>query len=267
MGGNKMNIGLIGAGSIGTFLIEQLNKEHALAGHRVTALFDERDKPNKRLTQLSEDSNITIYKDLSSFLNSPIDLVVECANIEVIEKYAVEILCHRDLLLISAGALADHSVYKDLKATAQHYNRNVYVPTGAIGALDVLSAANVLNGLTSVTLVTRKPSHAFSSASSSKETIMFEGPAGEAIKNFPKNANIAITLSLTGIGVENTKVKIIADPTVTQNIHTLEATGDFGELEVTLKNNPSPNNPKTSYLTALSILSTIRSLKQAIIIK
>lgn len=262
-----MNIGLIGVGSIGTFLIEQINQEKTLPGYHVAAIYDERNKSNPRRDKLAKEHDIIIYQDLFAFLNAPIDLVIECANIEAVEKYATDVIREKDLLLISVGALVDTVLHDRIRETALHYNRKVYLPSGAIGGLDVLRAANELNGLESVTLVTRKPNKALSMETSSKEMTVFEGTAKEAIVNFPKNANIAIILSLSGLGVEKTKVKIIADPLITKNIHQLEATGDFGKLVLTLENKATPDNPKTSYLTALSILSTLRSLEQAIIIK
>ena len=78
--------------------------------------------------------------------------------------------------------------------------------------------------------------------------------------------NVAITLSLAGIGVEKTKVKIIADPSVEKNIHSIRARGAFGEMEMKIENNPSPSNPQMSYLTALSILSSLKSLNEEICI-
>lgn len=262
-----MNIGLIGIGSIGTFLIEQLNKEKRIADYNIVAIFDERTKPNAKLDELSEKYNIIVYNNLSAFLASSIDLVVECANTEAVKKYAPEVICEKDLLLISVGALVDSSLYNTLKKSAHEFKRKIYLPSGAIGGLDVLRAASELDGLSSVNLTTRKPSNALSVEIEDQEKIVFDGTAEKAIAQFPKNANIAIIISLAGIGIKKTNVKIIADPEVTKNIHQLEASGDFGKLELTLENSPSPNNPKTSYLTALSILSTLRSLTDAIVIK
>ncbi len=260
----KINIGIIGVGTIGQFLLEKINQEKVVPGYQITAVFDERSKSKEILRDLSNKYNFTLYDELDAFLKSSVDLIVECASVEVVKQYARKIIQEKDLFLISVGALVDSHLYKELKEIATLKGNKVYLPSGAIGGLDVLRAANALGGLDTVKLVTRKPALALSVDSIEKETTIFEGSAKDAIVNYPKNANIAIAISLSGIGVDKTSVKIIADPAVTKNIHRLKAEGDFGKLELTLENSPSPNNPKTSYLTSLSILSSLESIDRTI---
>lgn len=253
-----MNIGLIGTGAIGNFIIQQLNKEQQIPGHHVTAVFDERNSSKDKLKKLEEETGIKGYDDLDVFLNAPIDLVIECATIDVVEQYAREILRRKDLMVISIGALVHDQLRTDLEKIAQETKHNLYLPSGALGGLDALLAAQMLDGLTQVRLTSSKPAAALGAPHLNQAETIFKGPAQEAIKKFPKNANVAIIVALAGIGMERTEVEIIADPEATQNTHQLEATGAFGEFSMKLTNDPSPHNPKTSYLTALSILSTLK---------
>ena len=62
------------------------------------------------------------------------------------------------------------------------------------------------------------------------------------------------------MGFDKTKVEIIADPKVKKNIAEIVALGKFGKLKVLLENNPS-TNPKTSRLTAMSIILTLKKRK------
>ena len=95
-----------------------------------------------------------------------------------------------------------------------------------------------------------------------EEKVIFEGKAVDAIKQFPKNINVSIVLSLAGLGIDKTTVKIIADPYLEQNVHQVDVIGEFGEASFTIKNNPLPSNPKTSYLAAMSILGTLKRINQ-----
>lgn len=255
-----MKIGLIGCGTIGQFLLEKINQEKVLQGYEITAIFDERKKSVEKLQDFSSRYAVDSYQDLDEFLQSPIDIVIECVNLEFVQKYATRIVKSKDLLIISIGALANLSFYQELEATVKESGRKVYLPTGAIGGIDLVKAANVMGGLDRVTLVSRKPSDALSDELLTEETILFKGSAKDAIKKFPKNANVAIALSLAGIGIEKTYVQMIMDPTIKRNIHMIEMQGDFGHAQVKIENNPSPTNPKTSYLTALSILSALEAL-------
>src|SRR5699024_11992573 len=119
--------------------------------------YDERYKSNDRVEMLSEKYAFRVYYELDKFLASDVDIVVECANVEVVKKYARQIIKQKDLFLISVGAFADPVLYEDLQSTAERNHRKVYLPSVAIGGLDVLRAAHVLGGLDAVKLVTRKP--------------------------------------------------------------------------------------------------------------
>ena len=261
-----MKIGLIGCGAIGEFLLKTINEDKRFSHNKITAVFDARKKSSLKLQGLSKKYEFDVFQDLDEFLNSNIDIVVECANIEAVNKYAARIIQQKDLVLISIGALAKMSLYEELQSIAELNGTKVYLPAGAIGGLDLVKSANIMGELHKVSLVTRKPISALSAEPVEEELVLFEGSAKDAIEKFPENANVAITLSLAGLGIQKTSVKMIADPTIKKNIHTIYVQGDFGEATFIMKNNPSPTNPKTSHLTALSILSTLDALNEHILI-
>ena len=80
------------------------------------------------------------------------------------------------------------------------------------------------------------------------------------MRYFPKNINVAATISLAGVGFERTRVKLVVDPKATTNTHRIIVKGKFGEIEVWTRNTPFPLNPRTSYLAALSAISAIRKI-------
>lgn len=97
-----------------------------------------------------------------------------------------------------------------------------------------------------------------------EESVLFDGSAFDAVEKFPKNVNVALVLAIAGIGADKTNVRVIVDPAVERNSHTIEAEGDFGRMELKIENNPMPDNPKTSLLAALSILTVLQNRKQAL---
>ena len=88
--------------------------------------------------------------------------------------------------------------------------------------------------------------------------VIFEGSAKNAIDLFPKNLNVAVTLSLYGIGTEKTNVELVVDPEIKTNKHTIYLEGDFGEMNFDFSLNQSPTNPKTSSLASLSIIKSLK---------
>ena len=72
---------------------------------------------------------------------------------------------------------------------------------------------------------------------------MFAGSAREAIAGFPANVNVAVALSLAGIGPDRTQVEIWADPAVTRNTHTVIVKSDSSDLTMTIENIPVAGEP------------------------
>lgn len=251
-----MNIGIIGTGNIATYLLEQVNTNNVAKERRITAVFGRNQKAGRRL---QEQFGVDFHTDIHKFLETPIDLVVEAATVEAAHLYVKEIVAHqKDLVVSSIGVFKDAALLTDVKAMAESSGTQVFLPSGAIGGLDILQSAKAAGGLERVQLTTRK-SPASLGIQAEQEKVLFEGSADEAVEKFPKNVNVAMTLALAGIGIEKTTVRIIVDPAMERNTHTIEAEGDFGKLQLQVENNPMPSNPKTSLLAALSILAVLQN--------
>jgi aspartate dehydrogenase len=80
------------------------------------------------------------------------------------------------------------------------------------------------------------------------------------VPHFPQNVNIAAVLSLAGVGMDRTRLKVVADPGLTLNTHTIRVSGASGRMTLVLENVPSPDNPKTSWLACYSALAALQSL-------
>ncbi len=71
---------------------------------------------------------------------------------------------------------------------------------------------------------------------------------------------MAAALSLAGIGPERTRLEIWADPGVTRNTHRIVVEADSARFDMTIENLPTPENPRTGRITALSVIATLRGL-------
>ena len=140
-------------------------------------------------------------------------------------------------MVLSVGALLEND---DLIELARANGGQIVVPTGALIGLDAVTAAAV-GTIHSVQMVTRKPVGGLAGAPYIVENNIdieriteplkiFDGTAREAAKGFPANLNVAVALSLAGIGPDRTRVQIWADPTVTRNVHRIEVEFRFRAL-------------------------------------
>ena len=195
------------------------------------------------------------------------DYVVECAPAAVFDQVVRPLLdAGKKVIALSVGAILSHPDLIDLARTR---GGQIIVPTGALLGLDAVCAA-AEGKIESVTMVTRKPIAGLLGApylienniDISKFTdakLIFRGSAREAAKGFPANLNVAVALSLAGIGPDKTTLEIWADPTVTRNIHRIVVKSDSSSIDMTIENIPS-ENPKTGRITALSVIALLRKL-------
>ena len=255
-----MDIGIIGTGNIAAYLLEQVNGNR-MANGKITAIFGRNQEVGHRLSERYE---VNFYTDLQAFLKAPLDIVVEAATVEAAGLYLKEVVAHKkDLVVSSIGVFKDIGFLDEIKKMAESAGTHIFLPSGAIGGLDVLQSAKATGGLEKVQITTRK-SPASLGIEAGEEKVIFDGSAYEAVDKFPKNVNVALVLAIAGIGIEKTRVRVIVDPAIERNTHTIEAEGKFGKMQLQVENNPMPSNPKTSLLAALSILAVLQNKDRAL---
>lgn len=187
------------------------------------------------------------------------DLVVECAHKGVVQTIVLDALkAGKHAMVLTVGALADAGLREALLAAARANGCKLYVPSGAVMGIDGIKAA-AQGDLKSVTLVTNKPPAGLDKPVD-RWTMLFNGPASQAVGEFPKNVNVAAALALAGLGFEDTWVQVAVDPLATRNSHKVIVEGDFGRARIEVENQPSPTNPKTSYLASLSAIALLRRI-------
>lgn len=259
----RLKVGVVGCGTIGSLICQAIVEE--IPQMELVAVSDANEGAAKSLAiSLPEEVEVLSLEELVKKSS----LIVEAASgkaVSTVVREAVEL--GRDVLVMSTGGLFANL---DLFDLAREKGSRVYLPSGAIAGLDGLAAART-GKIRSVTLTTRKPPNGLAGAPFiieqkidleviTEATTIFEGNALEAARGFPANINVAATLSLAGIGPEKTQVKIIADPETKTNTHEVSIEGDSGKIFTRCENLPSPFNPRTSYLAALSAIATLKGI-------
>lgn len=258
-------IGLLGCGAIGTQIALAIDSGQIPA--ILTHVYDDSKEASAILVgKLKNKPEIVENPHLLS--SHPVNIVVEAASQDAVRDAGLSVLQNkRDLMIMSVGALLDESIYDILSDACKDFKKTIYLPSGAIAGLDGLKS--VKDELESLSITTTKHPRSLKGAKFfetsdihldeiNSTTVIFEGVAKEAVFLFPANINVAALLSLSGIGSEKTKVKIIADPDTNKNTHHIEAEGKFGKMTFTIENYPDENNPKTSKLAILSAIETLR---------
>jgi aspartate dehydrogenase len=247
-----MIVGILGLGAIGSFLARELSKEES-----VTEVLGFDIDPKRFLAVVRDASKL--HNASADGLMQRADVVVEAASVAAAQHYLPKALAAgKHVVVLSVGALADAEFRRQLVAAAGRRGGALHVPSGAVGGVDALKAAR-LAGLDSVEIETRKRPESLGQAPGTSGVI-FEGTAREAIEKFPANINVAVTLGLAGVGPEKTRVRIVSDPEAPGNVHHVHFRGAFGDVTITLENQPHPENPKTSALAAYSALALVREL-------
>jgi aspartate dehydrogenase len=212
--------------------------------------------------------------DASVALGLGVTLIVECAGHAAVADHLEGFLeAGADALITSTGALVDADTRGRLIAAARSGGGKIRLSAGAIAGIDGLSAL-ALAGLDEVLYTSSKPPAAWKGTAADslldldachERTVFFEGSAADAARDFPKNANIAATVAFAGLGLERTGVRLAADPALCENVGHLLAYGSLGTLDVRFHSPPS-SNPRTSAITAFSVLREIRDGTSAAIL-
>src|SRR5436305_7948524 len=262
----ELRIAVAGLGAIGTRVVEALDR--GIDGLVLTAVSVQNpDKHRSRLASLARPPALLPIEALVDLA----DIVVECAPSKLVRSIVAPFVeSGKTAIVLSAGALLDN---EDLVELAKQNGGQIVVPTGALIGLDAVTAAAVGN-IHSVRMVTRKPIRGLAGAPYIVENNIeieriteplkiFEGTAREAAKGFPANLNVAVALSLAGIGPDRTRLEIWADPGVTRNVHRVEVDTDSARFSMAIENIPS-ENPRTGRITALSVIAYLRKQRASL---
>jgi aspartate dehydrogenase len=258
-----LRVAIVGLGAIGRKVAQALDQ--GIAGLALVAVSAQ--NPEKHRGWLAGLTKPPAVLPIEALVDVA-DIVVECAPGKLVRSIVAPFVASGKIaVVVSVGALLDN---EDLIELARRNGGQIVVPTGALIGLDAVTAAAV-GTIHSARMVTRKlplglagapyiVEHNIDIEGITEPFRVFEGTARDAAKGFPANLNVAVALSLAGIGPDRTTLEIWADPTVTRNTHRVEVESDSARFSMSIENIPS-ENPKTGMITALSVIACLRKLR------
>lgn len=259
-------IGLIGLGAIGRDLLARIG-DGALGAVTCAGVLVRRPRTGDDVPGLTHDPD--------RFFATAYDTVVEGAGHQAVRDHGERALrSGANLMLTSVGALTDDALFDRLRAAAEQYGQRLILPSAGIGALDIL-AAGAVGGLDRVTVTVRKDPLSWKGTAAeglvdldglTEPAILHDGPVREGARAYPQNVNISAAAALAGIGLDRTRLVIVADPGIAVHVVEIEAEGTFGRFTFREEVIPTEENPKTGRLVAMAIAKTVRQLASPVIV-
>ncbi|MDD5432921.1 MAG: aspartate dehydrogenase [Candidatus Omnitrophica bacterium] len=259
---NKIRIGIVGCGAIGSSLAKTIKNDFKSQAC-LAAVYD---------IDKNKSGNFSVATTFSQLIQKS-DLVIESSSAKCSYEIARAVLSKgKDVVIMSVGGIS--AKFNTLNELAKRKNAKIYIPSGAIAGIDALKAAKI-SEIKEVILTTTKNPLSFKGVkfiedrnikldTIKKDKVLFFGAAKEAVKYFPQNINVAAILSIAGIGLDKTKVKIVASPQVKRNIHEIKIISKAGDIYTRTENVLHPDNPKTSYLAFLSAVAVLKQILEPV---
>jgi len=263
-------VAIAGLGTIGLEIAKRLDAKEIDGLSLCAVSARDFDKAAKNIADFENRPSIVPLEEIADTA----DIVIECLPPSLFASVASTAIGKgRIFMPLTVGGLLDHM---DLVDQARLTGARIIVPTGALLGLDAVRAA-AEGEIESVRIVTRKPPDSLIGAplvtekNISLEGLdapirLFDGPARQAIQGFPANVNVAVALSLAGIGPDKTHIEIWADPAVERNTHTIHVVADSAHFTMTIENIRTEENPRTGRITALSVMAALRRLTAPLVV-
>lgn len=274
-----LRVGLIGFGAIGRDVAAALQEGRAGDAALVSVLV--RDVApyvsggDLNAERLIAEQAVLFTDDPEIFFAAGLDLVVEAAGQDAVRQVGARVLgAGMDFLVASIGAFTDDALYTELRTLVDAGNGRLLLAAGALPAVDWMQAAAAAP-VYRVLITQTKPVASWGATPAAglvdldglvAPAVFFEGTAREAAATFAKSSNITAMLALATVGLDATRVRLVADPT-RDRMHTrIDFDGEAGTVSVEWEGVPSATNPSTSADVPLAIVKAIRNLTAVVVL-
>lgn len=241
-------VAIAGCGAIGTLIAQAIEKGVVPCDRLILYDIDK-----VKAEKLKETLHVpaAVAESLDELIKLKPTVMVEAASQQAARDIIPKAISGNvELIVMSVGALLGMNIRSS----------KIHISSGAIGGLDAISSAD-LAGVDEVVLTTRKNPRVLD-LDNQAEKLVYEGGAEEAARRFPREMNVAATLALT-VEPEKVRVQMISDPKVQKNVHEIRVKWKYGDMFLRFSNDPHPENPKTSALSAWSAIRLLKEILQS----
>src|SRR5699024_4678033 len=155
---------------IANYILEK-EKDHT---YEVTSILV---RAMEKYREISNKYHASLYTDVQAFIDCGVDIDVEAATVEAVQAYVPQIIEQRDVGIMSISACVDDAVTQEVTSIAEKNNRNIFLPAGSIGGLDLVQNVLATKNVEHVSLTTRKAAHTLVREPITEEKIAFQGSA------------------------------------------------------------------------------------------
>lgn len=265
MPATETTVAIAGLGTVGLPVAQWLDAEGPGLGLRLAAVSaSDKARAADRVAGLSAPPPVLDIAELADAA----DIVLESLPPALFADLAGPVIeAGRILMPLSVTQLLEHWHLVDRAAAT---GARIVVPTGALIGLDAVRAA-AKGRIESVTMITRKPPRGLQKAPFVKEQgldlmgltepmRLFQGSVRDAASKFPANVNVACALALAGVGPDDTRYEVWADPGVDRNTHDIEVEADTARFSMRIAVVPTEENPATGRIVAPSVIACLEGL-------
>ena len=278
----RKSVAVLGCGALGSLVAEgvalDLQEKWKLAGvYARTAA---------KAQALAGRFGCEAFTSTEAMLAAHPDVVVEAAGGDAARQHGEAVLrAGASLILLSGGVLADEAFALRLSEAAEQGGSVLHVASGAIGGFDLMRtlafrerqlARRGQKALPGQELEARVDNFKAPASLNGAPFLegrelpadrcveVFAGSAAEAIAGFPKNVNVAVAAASASAGMARTAVTITSDPALVENTHRIHVQGFGVRAEMEFASLPDPENPRSSTMTAWSVLALLDELTSPI---
>ncbi|MBV9076855.1 MAG: DUF108 domain-containing protein [Methylobacteriaceae bacterium] len=255
-----LRYGLVGFGRIGRRLAERLAESPLILAAVLV-------RPEDRAQAATAVPRSVVATDLDAFLAARPKVAVECASRDALATYGPPLLAAGvDLLPLSLSALADTATEATLMGAALDGPGRIEIPAGAMASLDALAAARE-DDLRAVTVRVAYPAARLLGtpaaegrdlASLTGPTLVASGSARMLAASFPRHLNSVVGPALAGLGLDDTRVELVADPGLAQATFAVEFQAGPGPIVLAVGPRDVPLGADPVDYTTFSVMRLLR---------